>query len=263
MKKSIHLQTNLYFKMDTKKELANFYDKEATKYYQTRNKHRSDWDIIIQEIQKYWKQEISILEFWCWWWRCISHLNKNLKWIKINYTWVDLSKNLLTFAKKDNPMNKFVCEDITNFIKRTKQESFDFIIWIASFQHIPTKNERLFLMKSFYQSLKYWWKLIMTNRSFSKRFLKKYKRTIVKSIFKSIYTLGWHSRNNIEIPRKNWNNIDYRFYHIFLKEELKSLWKESSFILEKLTYIDKYWHTKNTRVNSSNSLFIAKKEIFL
>lgn len=249
--------------MNTKENLKAFYDKEAKKYYETRNKHRSDWEIILNEIKNYWKKEISILEFGCWWWRCIKYLNENLKWIKIKYIWVDLSQNLLNYAKKDNQKYDFICWDITNFTKNIKQESFDFIIWIASFQHIPSLNERLFLMKRFYQWLKYWWKIIMTNWSYSKRFIKKFKKTILKSIFKTIYTLWWHSRRDLEIPRKNWKSTDFRYYHIFSKKELEKLGKESGFITETLTHIDKHWQNTNSRKDSNNTLFIAKKGIFL
>ena len=249
--------------MNTKEKLKAFYNKEAKKYYQTRNKYRSDWETILQEIKNYWKKNISILEFWCGWWRCIKYLNDNLKEVKIKYTGVDLSDNLLNYAKKDNPNGNFICTDISSFSKDIKQESYDFIIWIASFQHIPSNKEKLFLMKRFYQWLKYWWKIIMTNRSFSKRFIKKHKKTLLKSLLKSLYTLCWHNLRDLEIPRINWKERDYRFYHIFSLKELESLSKESWFIIGTLTYLDKTWHKTNSRKNSNNTLLIAKKEIFL
>jgi hypothetical protein len=36
--------------MDIKKSLASFYDAQAEKYYHTRNKHRSDADIFVNEL---------------------------------------------------------------------------------------------------------------------------------------------------------------------------------------------------------------------
>lgn len=249
--------------MSIKNDLKSFYDQEAKKYYLSRNKHRSDGNIILEYIKKYNKKNISILEFWCWWWRCIKFLNENLKGIKINYTWVDLSKNLLNYAQKDNPKDKFICDDITNFIKTTKQESFDFIIWIASFQHIWNKKERLYLMKRFYKSLKYWWKIIMTNWSFSLRFIKKFKKPILKSIFKSMYTLGQHSRNDLYIPRINEGKKEQRYYHIFQKNELKRLCNESWFVTDMLTYLDKTWHKTDDRKKSNNTILVWNKEVFL
>jgi SAM-dependent methyltransferase len=249
--------------MNIKNELKNFYDNEAKKYHSSRQKLRTDWKRIVDEIIKSWKKEVDILEFWCWWWRCINYLDKNLKWIKINYTWIDLSNELLKYAKKDNPKRKFICDDISNFIKDIPQESYDFIIGIASFQHIPTQWERVFLMKHFYRTLKYWWEIVMINWSISKRFLKKYKKTIIKSYLKYIFTIWKHNRRNLLIPRTNsWHTKD-RFYHIFSKKELEILTKEWWFLIDKLTYIDKNWQEINSRKKSNNTILIWLKKIFI
>lgn len=247
--------------MKVKKDLEQFYDQEAKKYYYTRKKYRSDWYIILEEIEKNPKKTISILEFWCWSGRLISFLNQNLQNKKINYIWVDLSKELLEFAKKDNPNNKFVHDDITNYIKETKQESFDYIIWTASFQHIPSKKERLFLLKNFYRSLHYWGKLIMTNRSISKRFIKKHYKALSKAIFKSIYTVWNCSWNDLYIPWKNEEVINKRHYHMFTTKEIEALTKSAWFKTELLTYLDNKWQTTKNRKISKNSIFIWKKGI--
>lgn len=256
-----------------KKELQTFYDAEAEKYYYTRNKHRSDGYIILNEIKNYIhtenKNTISILEFWCGWWRLIKFLNKEIKDkklnIKINYIWVDLSQKLLNFAQKDNKENKFICQDISKYIKHTKQESLDFIIWIASFQHIPNQTERLYLTNAFYKALKYNWKLIMLNRSFSSRFIKKFKKTIRQSIIKTIYTLWLHNWRDLDIPRQSKDKnktLHKRFYHMFWKNELSNIWKLSSFKITTLTYIDKTWQETANRKKSNNTLFIWEKKIF-
>lgn len=249
--------------MDIKNDIKNFYDNEAKKYYHSRKKQRTDGKIILQEILDYKKKSVSILEFGCGWWRCISYLNENLKWIKINYTWVDLSKNLLSFAQKDNPNDKFICDDITHHIQQVKQESFDFIIWIASFQHIPSQKEREFLMKNFYKALKYNWKIILLNRSMSNRFVNKYTKAIITSWLKTIYTLWWHNFRDLFIPRNSWKKIEDRYYHIFSKKELWKLSKEQWYITEKLTYIDKYWHEIQDRRQSNNTILVWKKQVFL
>lgn len=242
-------------------DLKKVYDTIAEKYYLSRNKHRNDWIHILNEIQKYWKKEISILEFWCWWWRCIKYLNENLKWIKIKYIWVDISKELLKYAKKDNQKNEFICDNILDYIKKIPQESFDFIIWIASFQHIEKEFERLNLMKNFYKTLKYWWKIIMTNRSFSNRFKKKYQKEIIQSGLKTIYTFGNHKRNDLSIPRKiNWKTL-YRFYHVFSAKEIELLCKESWFTIKKLTFLDKNWNETNNQNLSNNTLLVGNKEL--
>lgn len=250
-------------KKDIKEDLKNFYDKEAKKYYLTRKKQRNDGKRIVDEIIKSWKKEVNILEFGCGWWRCIHYLDKNLKWIKINYKWIDISNELLKLAKKDSPKHKFICDDISNFINDAPQESFDFIIWIASFQHIPSQWEKIFLMKHFYRTLKYGWKIIMINRSISKRFIKKYIKLLTIAYLKFIFSIWKYNWRNLNIPRINWWEKSERFYHIFSIQELWILAKEWWFKIDELTYIDKLWQKISNRKNSNNTILIWSKEIFL
>lgn len=143
---------------------------------------------------------------------------------------------------KQAPKNvsaEFFCDDILHYVKKNKQESFDFVIGIASFQHIPTSKERFFLIKNIYRILKYDGKLLMTNRSFSRRFVKKYKTVIIKALWKYSITRGKYQRNDLMIPRTN-KNISYkRFYHIYTLRELKKLMTMSGFLITKLGYLHK------------------------
>lgn len=255
--------------MDIKKSLASFYDAQAEKYYQTRSKHRADADIFLNEIKNSWKKKLSILEFGCGSGRLLAHL-ATLKWIQISYTGVDISKNLLNFAKKQmawksaakNISATFVCDDIAHYIKWLKQESFDFVIGIASFQHIPTVKERFFVIKNAYRILKYEGKIIMTNRSFSRWFLRKYQKDFLSSLWKYCISFGKNHWNDIMIPRKNEKTVDKRFYHIYTLNELKKIVSLSGFILETLGYLNK-WNNISWRKQSQNSLVIGKKTIFL
>jgi len=156
--------------MTIQDDLKQFYDAEAKKYAQTREKFRSDADILLDEIKNSEKKVIKILEFGCGSGRLLNIL-KDVKGKKITYIGVDLSNELLKIAKKQitasqkNISADFVCDDITNAIKNYKQESFDYIIGIASFQHIVTKKQRFYLMKNFYRLLRYDGKILMTNWS--------------------------------------------------------------------------------------------------
>lgn len=244
-----------------KQDLKSFYNKNAKKYHETRKKHREEIDIILNQISL--DKKVSILEFWCWWWRFISHINQKFPDIKINYIWVDLSSNLIKLAKKDNPKNNFVCEDITTYIKDLKQESFDYIVWTESFQHIPTDKERFFLMKNFYRILKYDWKLIMTNRCLSNWFIKKYYKNILNSMLKYITSFGSKSYKDILVPRKSSiKNKEFRFYHMFWLKELTNLSKLSWFVIENIWYIQKDFSISNDRTNARSSITIASKKIF-
>lgn len=255
--------------MDIKTSLASFYDAHAEKYYHTRNKHRADADIFLDEIRNSGKKTLNILEFGCGSGRLLAQLTE-LTWMKINYTGVDISKNLLSFAKKQisgkvaakNITATFVCDDIAHYLKWLKQESFDFVIWIASFQHIPTIKERFFVIKNVYRILKYEGKLLMTNRSFSRWFLRKYQKDFLHSLRKYITSLGKHQWNDLMVPRKNGKTIAKRYYHIYTLAELKKIISLSGFTMEKIGYLCK-WKMTSSRKDSQNSLVIAKKTIFL
>jgi len=47
--------------MNIKKDLKDFYNKNAKKYHETRKKHREEINLIINEISV--EKKISILEF--------------------------------------------------------------------------------------------------------------------------------------------------------------------------------------------------------
>lgn len=63
--------------MTIQSDLREFYDAQAEKYYQTRNKHRADADIFLDAIKTSDKKTIKILEFGCGSGRLLAHL-KNL-----------------------------------------------------------------------------------------------------------------------------------------------------------------------------------------
>ncbi|MCF7835474.1 class I SAM-dependent methyltransferase [Candidatus Gracilibacteria bacterium] len=249
--------------MSVKKDLAKIYDTNAKKYYETRKKHWEEVKLILDEIKKTDINKISILEFGCGGGRFISELNKTFPKNKIKYTGIDISKKLLEFAQKDNPKNKFIYGDISEKIKNFKQESFDFIIGTEAFQHIENNKERFFLMKNFYRILKYNGKLIITNRSFSNWFIKKYHKNILNSISKYIISFGKKSRKDIYISRKNKTKGDLiRFYHIFGLKELDNLTRLSGFVIDKLCYLERNNKESQKSKNSKTSILIASKKIF-
>ena len=62
--------------MSITNELQEFYDAQAEKYYHTRNKHRADADIFLNEIKNSGKKNITILEFGCGSGRLLAHLGQ-------------------------------------------------------------------------------------------------------------------------------------------------------------------------------------------
>lgn len=259
---------NQYFNIDKtmniKSDLKKFYNKESTKYTSTRKKHRVEAYFIINEFNQSNKKTIKILELGCGWWRLLEHLSQVKK--NIHYTWVDLSENLINISKKIAKKNEkiktnFVCDDMTNYITKTKQEEFDFIVCIASFQHIPSIKERIFLLKNFYRSLKYEWKVIMTNRSFSQWFIKQYLKDMISSFFSNIVKYWNLSFKDILIPRKWEWNVYKRYYHIFTLSELRNIYRLSWFSIDKLCYLGKDWKESNNMRYAKNTVGVIMKNI--
>lgn len=258
--KNTHFENTL-----TRFQLKSFYNQEAKKYTQTRTKHRNDAEKIINTIQNYPKKEIKLIEVGCWSWRLLQHLEHIIN-KKITYIGVDISENLLEEAKKiptkQHITSSFVCKDMISYLRECKQESVDIIVGIASFQHLINKKERFLAAKYMYRNLVYEGIIIMTNRSFSLRMIKKHRKTLRESFRKKLFYRNKNEWNNLMIPRKTDHNIHRRFYHIFTKKELKEVFLQSWFVIQDLSFLTKEWKDTNTWQNSSNTMIIAKKTIF-
>jgi SAM-dependent methyltransferase len=254
--------------MTIKTDLQDFYNQEAKKYHETRKKYWKEGELILEAMTtlmeqsspqgKGEKKRINILEIGCGSGRFANYLSNHYSG-KFTYVGVDLSQELLSYAKKENPQCKFVCEDMSEFVVRQKQEKFDLIIGTSSFQHIPTYRERLFLMKFFYKLLKYDGLLIMTNRSFSKRFFKKHWKEVLKSRGKFLVKGRECSRRDCMVPRTNGEQIFKRYYHLFSLKELKKLVTFSGLHLEHLSYLDDKGDWTMHWQGSKSSFLVARK----
>ncbi len=252
--------------MNIQENLKNFYDSEAMKYAQTRQKPWKEATRILTIIEEYinTNKKSKILELWCGSWRLTQQeWFKNLyKKDPINYTGVDISSELLKFAKKSFPSWNFVHMDMLQYIKMQKQESVDIILAFASFQHIVNTKEREILMHYFYQTLVYGGLVIMTNRAFSKWFRNKYIDSYKKSLRKYLYSFWKYDWRDIYVPWK-WKDNDYaRFYHLFSIKELQILAEQAGFIIEKSIYIDKKWQEVDSEKYANNSFIILRKWVY-
>lgn len=83
------------------------------------------------------------------------------------------------------------------------KDEFDIVIAIASFHHLPTIQQRSFVLDGIYECLSYDGICMMTNRCYSDWFKDKYRSEIRLASLKSIATLGYSSKNDIMVPRKD------------------------------------------------------------
>ena len=246
---------------EIKQDLQSFYDNEAKKYAETRKKFWHEEKIILDIITPLFNKgmKIRILEFWCWSWRFATLLNNNFEW-QFDYIGIDLSKELIQYANKDNPNLTFIQWDITKLIWTFEQESFDLIVWTSSFQHIPTAKERSFLMKNFYRILNYDWIILMTNRSLSSWFIKKNWKIVYKARILSRLKLNKNISRDLLVPRTdNTWKIYNRFYHFFSLNELEKLAIFSWLTINNNKFIDEKWDFTENEKTSRSSIFVWSK----
>jgi len=180
------------------------------------------WEIDYFTWKYLWESAIKILDIWCGTARLLSQISNKINIEKIDYTWVDLSKELLLEAQKNFPEKKFFNLNMIN-IDEIK-EKFDNIFFIASFHHLNSIEQRDLVLKKAKNLLKENWKIFMTNWALNSPLNEqKYKNSQIKNSLNNFWSVDY----NIKI----WKFI--RFYHCFSLEELEFLAKKNNFkILE-------------------------------
>lgn len=260
-KTKINKKTDFFENQHVKQDLKSFYDKEAKKYAETRKKFWHEEQAILNVITPLFdgNKKVRILEFWCGSGRFATLLNQNFT-EQFDYVGIDISEELLSYAKKDNPNLTFLNEDITEWVKHFEQESFDLIVGTSSFQHIPSMKERSFLMKNFYRLLNYDGILLMTNRSLSSWFVKKNRKIVWKTrLISRLKLWKWNARDLL-VPRTDMKwKIYNRFYHFFSLKELEKLTLFSGLSLKIAKFIDENGQFTNNEKISRSSLLVAKK----
>lgn len=190
---------------------------------------------------------------------------------KWDYVGIDNAPWMIEQAKKQKYGGKknieFACVDMIEYVRSLEDESVDVVLGIASAQHLMTSEERQLLRQHIYRVLKRDGKMILTNRSYSAWFLKKYWKEQLKTLCRACRTLGTWKRNDLIISWKDpWFQQNQksreRYYHMFTLYELEQLSLLSWFVVEKLWYIQQEggWSEHNWR-GSRNSFLVAGKKI--
>lgn len=237
--------------------LQSIYNTHAKHFSQTRKKHRPEIDHIIEYINTLPQKTLTIIELWCGDGRLYEYLTTQTK-KTIKYTGVDIADKLLAIGKKAYPNVSFIHEDMVSFIQKGKQESVDIIVSVAAFHHLATRKDRLIVLKNIYRLLKYDGAYIMTNRALSQRFAKKYWKSLYTSITKWIVSIGQKDRRDVYIP---WNRQWDRYYHIFSKNQIEKLSKQSGFSIQKSCYILANGSLSQDKKNARNIFTVAQKSI--
>ncbi len=163
------------------------------------------------------KQDVSILDIWCWNGRFYWALQGS--WLDIQkYSWVDLSSWLLEEARKIYPGVNFQEKNMLDISELSSQ--FNNIFFIASFHHLENIDDRLSVLQQSYNILEPGWMIYMTNWSLSSKFnTPKYSKDIISDSQNNFWSLDY-SIKFWEYPR---------YYHGFTLDELNYLFTETWF----------------------------------
>ena len=201
----------------------------------------------FEHFLDYVKEGAKVLDVGC----GNGRLFEKLREKKVVYLGVDHNESLLKKAKENFPEADFQLMDMVSL--HLKKNYYNNLFCIAAFHHLPTKTLRKKVLADFHRSLKKDGVLILTTWNL---FQRRYLGSLLKSIFRSIFTLGttgvW---NDFWIK---WGNYPLkRYYHCFLPSELYSFFDKKKWQIEEF-----YFTKKGNRVSfwgSFNLVVIAKK----
>ncbi len=215
------------------------YNKIANGFSDSRKKMK--WEEIDYFISNYldnfkWK---DILDIWCGSARLLEQFSGNFDINDINYLWLDLSDEMLNYARNNYPNKDFVNLNMLD-LDKLEAKKYDYIFLVASFHHLDNLDDRLKVLKNVYNLLKKDWLVFMTNWALKSDVNNdKYKNDIIANTENEF----WSTDYNVYF----W---DYpRFYHCFDLKELDYLFKESYFEIIENREFD----------NEKNNISILKK----
>lgn len=224
-------------------KVKSSYSAIASEFDQTRKVPWREFNHFL----KYIKHGGSVLDLGC----GNGRLSEFLQQKEVKYLGFDNNSELLEKAKVNYPTSKFQLYDMLD--ANLPNNTFDNILCIAAFHHIPSKKMRKKVADSIHKSLKKDGILILTTWNL---FQLKYIKEIITSIFSSLMHIGLKaSWNDLWIK---WGKYPIkRYYHNFMPNELLSYFPKNKWKIE-----DFYFTKRGDRVSflrSFNILLIVRK----
>lgn len=174
-------------------------------------------------LKKYLAEDDIILDVGCGWGR----LYQVFEGIKIDYTGLDQSVEMLNIARKKFPLGRFVIGEMRNL--PFKDQEFSKVFCIQTFHHLLDKKSMITALKEMKRVLKDDGRLIVTNWNF----MGDWKKGKIKE--GGYVDIG---DNNLLVPWKNNDGkvLGERYYHSFSENELRELFTLCGLQLEEEMY---------------------------
>lgn len=246
-------------------ELRNCYDEQAVHFVETRKRPRPEFvhlkSYLAQYIQKrgVW---LTILELGCGWGRLYTELQDVLPTQSV-YMGVDFAPGMIREAKKTAPQANRQVADMVDYLAEQPQESLDVLLGIASVQHIKWAHRRALFFADAYRALTRWGMMVLTNWSYSQRFLKKYWWQIARTLPSVLFDRDL-VRNDVLIPRKDHKHPDehhMRYYHLFTLYELQQLARHAWFVVRVCQFVGQDGALTDDRKGARNSFLVVEKSV--
>jgi SAM-dependent methyltransferase len=206
------------------------YNKIAWSFSKSRKNMK--WEEIDYFISSYLSdfENKNFLDIWCGSWRLLEQFSSGFDIDDINYTWIDLSSEMLIKAKENFKNKNFLELDMLE-LSKLENRKFDYIFFIASFHHLDSLEFRLTVLNKAKDLLNKGWIIFMTNWSLSSDINnEKYKKSIIKNSINDFWGMDY----NILF----WDY--FRYYHGFHLSELEYLFKQTWFeVLENREFPNK------------------------
>lgn len=165
---------------------------------------------------------VSILDVGCGNGRFLQYLLDQKK--TVDYTGLDFSKKMIEIARKRFPQAEFMVESMTDF---ELEKRFDRIVAIASLHHVPTRRLRRAVLDRLQKHLKDDGLLII---SVWNLWQWRYIGPLLKGFLSSVFTFFCKDPRDVIIPFGP-NKVP-RFYHAFLRSELRHALLAVGFLIE-------------------------------
>jgi len=220
-------------------ETETGYNLISKKFSETRKHFWGSLDFI----KKYTKNNDTVLDYGCGNGRLLELFVDK----KIHYIGLDVSEKLLEFAKKKYSNVYFSFQKIESLSTTIPLNSnyFNTIYSIATFHHLPSDFLRAKIANELYRTLKPGGYLIITVWNI---WQKKYWKNILQNWWKKLINKSELDWNDCRITfTNNQGNVFNRYHHAFTANELKKLFLQTGFTVEKCSHLN------------NNILLIAKK----